>query len=92
MYQKYILTYLYLVIIPFLSLYAIELGFGNAIFPITSQVQILFLSITYQIYLHYWQQAEESFIEDYTEGVKSKVFLSGFKGPYRRNPLTDEAN
>ena len=36
-------------------------------------------------------EAEEEFIQNYCDAVESKVFLSKFRGPYRRNILTDEA-
>lgn len=49
-------------------------------------------SVSYSIFMVEWQNKEGQFIKNYCDSVESKIFLSKFRGPYKRNVITDEPN
>jgi hypothetical protein len=91
LYNNYAIGYLVSVLIAYTSLYIIEQIFYDAWFY-TTHVEAFLLAISFKVFLFYFMEAEEEFIDNYCDAVESKVFLSKFRGPYRRNILTDEVN
>lgn len=91
LYNNYAIGYLLSILIAYLALFIVEQIFYDAWFY-TTHLQAFLLAISFRVFLFYFVQAEEEFIDNYCDAVESKVFLSKFRGPYRRNILTDQAN
>lgn len=91
LYNNYAIGYLLSILITYAALFIVEQIFYDAWFY-TTHLEAFLLAITFRVFLFYFMEAEEEFIKSYCDAVESKVFLSKFRGPYRRNILTDELN
>lgn len=92
LYNNYIFGYMLSIIIPYLILFTLEIAFADEVYVATSFAEALAFSISYSIFMVEWQNREGQFIKNYCDSVESKIFLSKFRGPYKRNVLTDEVN
>lgn len=89
---NYILSYLLTILIPYLFLEIIEKTFSEESYIITTPIEALIFTISYSILISEWQVMEGEFVKNYCDPVESKVFLSKFRGAYKRNVVTDEVN
>ena len=87
--NNYIFAYMLSIIVPYVILFTMEIAFGDGIYVATSFVEALIFSVSYSIFMVEWQNKEGQFIKNYCDSVESKIFLSKFRGPYKRNIITD---
>lgn len=87
-----LIMYYMTISLPFALLFITETVFGSKVYLYTTLCETLLYAISYQIFLHFWEITEKEYINNYSDSVSSKIFLSNYRGPYKRNLLTDEVN
>lgn len=80
------------IVFPFVTLYVIEYVYQEQSYIYTTFAETLIYAVSFQVFLLFWEQEEKEFIMNYTDERSSKIFLSTYRGPYIRNPVTDELN
>ena len=91
MVKNYVIRFFSVIAIPFLFIYIFELLLPD-IRVGTINVSAFFYAAAFSVYMKLWEQKEREYIENYSDAIETKIFLSKHRGAYIRNMLTDEEN